>query len=351
MKFINAYLRKAGGGAARVGERPPWSDRLASWAMGVMALTPALVLLGLLGYLLWSSWPIWQWIGWRFFTDTGWALGNLYGHPVTIGGWQVMPGATYGALVFIVGTALTSLLSLLFATPVAVMVAATTTFVLPRRWRGVLAAVVETMAGIPSVIFGLWGFTTVAPVVTHAVAPWLNRLLAPLPFFSGPVESQTNLLVAVVVLTLMIMPIIAATSRLAMENVSGAWVEGGMALGFTEWEVFRHVVWPKIHSGILGAMILGLGRALGETMAVLMVSGNALNVLPQNWYSPVSTMAATIAGQLDSALTDPSGMAVRALGALGLVLYGITVLANLGARAAARMALSAGPSSSPEWGY
>jgi phosphate transport system permease protein len=113
-----------------------------------------------------------------------------------------------------------------------------------------------------------------------------------------------------------------------MERIPREHIESGLALGWTEAETFWRVVWPYVRSAVVGGSILGLGRALGETMAVLMVSGNALNVLPANWYSAISTMAATIAGQLDAALTDPTHMAIHALGALGLVLFLITLGVN-----------------------
>jgi phosphate transport system permease protein len=243
-----------------------------------------------------------------------------------------MPGAQFGAAAFFLGTGLTSFMALLLATPLAFFLAAAASFTLPFPVNNALAAVVETMAGIPSVVFGLFGFTVLGPIIVHRVGPWLNHWLSPIPFISGPVVSETNLFVATVVLTLMLLPIIAVTTRAAMEQVPWEMVASARALGWTESEVFWRVVWPYSRHALLGGMILGLGRAFGETMAVLMVSGNALNVLPADIYSGVSTMAATIAGQLDSALTDPTHMAVHALGTLGLVLMAITVAVNLIAR-------------------
>ncbi|MBX5466067.1 MAG: phosphate ABC transporter permease subunit PstC [Firmicutes bacterium] len=314
-------------------------------ALGAAALVPLVAALGLAAYLGWSAYPVLREMGLGFITSTQWTLGNLYAQPIHRGGWAWMPGAQYGAAVFLVGTGLTSGLALALATPWAFLVAAYATFGAPPRARKLLAAVVETMAGIPSVVYGLWGFLALAPVLTRVVAPALNRLLTPLPFVSGPVESETNLLVATVVLALMILPIEAATLRARMERTPRDWLDGARALGWTQAEVFWHLVWPYVRTGLAGAMLLGLGRALGETMAVLMVSGNALNVLPHDWYSPVATLAATIAGQLDSALTDPTGMAVRALGGLGLVLFALTVVANLAARAVA----GAGPGRRAAW--
>lgn len=301
--------------------------------LGVFSLAPLLVFTGIIIYLIRSSDPVFHFMGFRFFTDIPWTLGNLYAnHPVVVHGQSVMPGAIYGARVFIVGTVLTSFVALILATPVAYLVAACSVFVLPVRFRQPVSAVVEMMAGIPSVIYGLWGFTVLAPFIAHQLGPLLNRIFRPVPFISGPIDSETNLLAASLILMLMIMPIIAATTRAAMERTPKAWIDAGRALGWTESEIFWRVVWPYTRSSLIGAMILGLGRALGETMAVLMVSGNALNILPRDWYSAVSTMAATIAGQLDSALTDPTGMAVHALGALGLILFVVTIFVNLLAR-------------------
>jgi phosphate transport system permease protein len=179
----------------------------------------------------------------------------------------------------------------------------------------------------------LFGFTVLGPVIAHHIGPWLNTVLSPIPFVSGPIASDTNLITATVTLALMVVPIVATTTRVAMERVPQDVVASARALGWHEHEVFWHIVWPHSKSALTGGAILGLGRALGETMAVLMVSGDALNVLPVNIYSAVSTMAASIAGELDSALTDPTGMAVHALGALGLILLMIAVAVNLAVRA------------------
>jgi phosphate transport system permease protein len=313
--------------------RTSFGDRLLYGVTGLLSLAPVAVVGGMLGFLVLTSLPVWQYMGLRFLTDSTWNLGNLYApHPVVLHGVRVMPGAVFGAKVFLVGTGLTSFLALVLATPAAILAAAASSLTLPWRIRGMVAALVETLSGIPSVVYGLFGLMVVGPVIFHSVGPWLNRFLSPLPFVSGPVNTATNLLTAVVILTLMIVPIITATARAAMEQVPVEWTEGARALGWTDWESFRWVILPYAKGAMVGAMLLGLGRALGETMAVLMVSGNALNVLPTDWYSAVSTMAATIAGQLDSAFTDPSGMAVRALGTLGLTLMLITLAANLVAR-------------------
>lgn len=313
--------------------RQRWLDRSVGAGLGLLSLAPLIIVVGLAAYLIWSAAPVIRLMGWHFFTGIEWTLGNLYApKPTVVHGIHVMPGASFGALVFIVGTALTSFLALVFAIPVAFFVAAGSGYFVHGRVRFLMAGLVEMMAGIPSVIYGLWGLMVVAPAVAHHIGPFLDAVLRAVPFFTGPVESETNLFVAVIVITLMIIPIIAATIRAVMERVPRELIESGLALGWTESETFWRVVWPYARSAVVGGAILGLGRALGETMAVLMVSGDALNVLPQNIYSAISTMAATIAGQLDAALTDPTKIAIHALGALGLVLFALTFLVNIIAR-------------------
>ncbi len=321
--------------------RARWIDRTVGSGLGLLSLAPMVTVVGLAAYLVASATPVFRYMGWRFFTSLQWAIGNQYAnHAVVVHGVKVMPDASFGALVFIVGTALTSFLALIAAVPVAFFAAAGSGYFVKGRIRHLLAGLVEMMAGIPSVIYGLWGLVVVAPAVTNYIGPWFNRVLSPIAFLSGPLGSETNLLVAVIVITLMIVPIIAATIRAVMERIPREMIESGLALGWTEGETFWRVVWPYARSAVVGGSILGLGRALGETMAVLMVSGDAMNILPQNLYSAIGTMAATIAGQLDSALTDPTHMALHALGALGLVLFTITVMVNLLARAIVKRASS-----------
>jgi len=301
--------------------------------LGILALAPFVVLAGLVGYLIWVSLPVFRYMRWGFFSHIAWNLGNLYAnHPVWVHGVRVMPGAEFGALAFLLGTGLTSLMAICLAVPIAFFLASAASFGVSWPWRNILAILVEMMAGVPSVVFGLFGFVVLGPAIATHVGPWLNHWLSPIPFFSGPVTSETNLLTATVTLTLMVIPIVATTTRVAMDRVPRGRIDSARALGWTEPEVFWHVIWPHSRAALTGGTILGLGRALGETMAVLMVSGNALNVLPKNIYSGVSTMAATIAGQLDAVLTDPTRMAVHALGTLGLILLAISLAVNLIAR-------------------
>lgn len=168
----------------------------------------------------------------------------------------------------------------------------------------------------------------VIPFLGHHVFPLLVRWLGFIPFFGGPAGSGYGLLTAGFVLSLMIVPLITATLRDELVNLPAELRDGAMALGATRFEALRTVLLPAANRVLIGATILSAGRALGETMAVLMVSGNALNYLPGNIYTPISTMASFIVSQLDSALEDPTGMAVRSLAEAALVLCLISIVVN-----------------------
>ena len=192
---------------------------------------------------------------------------------------------------------------------------------------------VELLAAIPSVVFGLWGYVLMIPFLSHYVFPAIASVLGFIPAFAGPTGSGYGLLTAGIVLSLMIVPLIVATMRDAIAAQPATLRESALALGATRFETAANVLLPGTRRVLIGATFLALGRALGETMAVLMVSGNALNMLPYNIYAPVSTMAAFIVSQLDSALQDPSGMAIRSLAEIALVLSVISIIINVLARA------------------
>lgn len=300
---------------------------------GVLAGSTLFVMAAIVLFLALDSYPSILYNGIHFLTGSSWNLGNLYGGGVVVRqGIRAPLGATYGALPFLLGTVSTSLLALCLAVPTAVGVAVLLVEYLPSPVAAVLSFFVELLAGVPSVVYGLWGFIVLVPWIGARVGPWLAGTFHDVPFLAGPVGSGQGLLASGIVLALMVVPIIAVTTRDLLLATPLAMKEGALALGSTRWEMVRHVSLPWAGTGILGAVILGLGRALGETMAVLMVSGNALNVLPSNLYGPVGTLAATIVAQLDSAMTDPTGMAVHALAEAALLLFVITVLVNIPAR-------------------
>lgn len=308
-------------------------DRIFQGLTALCAASPVVFLLAIGGIVLVQSLPTIQFMGWHFITNITWNMGNTYGAVTKHGHFFVPAGASYGALPFIVGTIGSSVIALIIGVPISILTALILAYQV-RGWVGsALSIVVELLAGIPSVVFGLWGMVVLVPWVSHRFGPFLAHLGVVVPFLRGPVGQGMGLLTSGIVLALMIVPIITATTRDLLEQVPVLTREGGIGLGMTSWEVVRLICLPSIREGLVGSIALGWGRAMGETMAVLMVSGSAMNYLPQNLYSPITTMAAFIANQLDSAMIDTTHMAVHALSELALVLMILTLLTNLLARA------------------
>lgn len=271
-----------------------------------------------------------------FLLHDSWNLGNLYGDPVYKAGVLVMPGADYGILFLILGTLISAALTMLLALPLGALGGMFLAEVLRGPLEAAGSFLVEMLAAIPSVVYGLVGYVAVVPFLGHHVYPLLAATLGKIPglsvVFGAPTYSGYGLLTTSVVLTFMVVPIIASMVRDALVAQPAALRESGLALGASRIETLVKVLLPGLKPVIIGSGILALGRALGETMAVLMVSGNALNYNPSNIYSPIETMAAFIVSQLDSALQDPTGRAVQALTEIGLVLFILTFIVNLAAR-------------------
>jgi phosphate transport system permease protein len=295
---------------------------------GMLPVSLVLIVLFLAIY----AWPAIRFNGFAFLTSDLWNLGNLYADPVSVGGTTVAPGAHYGIVFLIVGTLLSTAIALSIAVPVGVGAAIFLADAVPPRLRMPLSFLVELLAAVPSVVFGLWGYVVVIPFLAHYVFAFLSKVFGFIPIFAGPTGSGYGLFTAGVVLSLMIVPLIVATLRDAIVSQPAAIREAVTALGATRFEVVAMVILPSLSRVLIGATILALGRAMGETMAVLMVSGNALNYLPHNIYAPISTMAAFIVSQLDSALQDPTGMAVRSLAEIALILSCLSLIINFLAR-------------------
>jgi len=324
-------------GRSRFGMNQETLPRLAT---GAAALVPLLALVGVVAILAWKAYPAIRYNGLGFFGRSTWYLGNTNVPGVKSGGASHPPGANYGALPLIAGTVLSSAIALLFAVPISIGAALAIVEKLPRRASNAVGMFLEVLAGIPSVVFGLWAALTLGPVMQSDVEPPIASVFDHLPdvpvlnFFRGPISASEGqgLLTAGVVLAIMIIPIIAATTRDLLRQVPRLPKEGALALGMNDWEVARKVSLPWVRSGIIGASVLGLARALGETMAVAMVSGALLGDLPKNLYLGMSTIAATIVTQLDGALSDGTGFATRTLAEVALALAVITLLTNIGAR-------------------
>ncbi len=233
----------------------------------------------------------------------------------------------FGALPFIYGTVASSLLALLVAVPVSMGVSIYLAELAPGWVRQPLGFVVELLAAIPSVVYGLWGIFVLAPWLRDVVEPGLARTGGFLPFFRG-VPRGFGMLAGGLVLAIMILPTIASVSRDVMRAVPTSYREGALALGATRWEAVRIAVLPHARSGIVGAVVLGLGRALGETMAVTMVIGNRAEI-SGSLLDPAATMASVIANEYTEASGD---LHLAALSEIALLLFAVTLLLNVAAR-------------------
>jgi len=246
--------------------------------------------------------------GWRFFTTHNW-------DPVA---------GDFGALPFIYGTLVSSLLALVIAIPLSVGVAVFTTEMCPKPLRGTISFLTELLAAIPSVVFGLWAIFVLAPLLREHVQPWLAKYFGWTSLFSGP-PFGIGMLAAGIILAIMIVPIIASITREVLTAVPQQQREAVLALGATRWEMIRVGVLRNARTGIVGAIILGLGRALGETMAVTMVIGNTPQIA-RSLFARGYTMASVIANEFTEATGD---LYLSALIEIGLGLFLVTIVVNI----------------------
>jgi phosphate transport system permease protein len=285
---------------------------LADTVFYALVLFCALAILAVVGLVLYElvskSQLSWHAFGFKFFLGQNW-------DPVN---------DQFGALPFIYGTIVSSILALVLAVPLAIGVAVFTTEMSPRWLRGPLAFTTELLAAIPSVIYGLWAIFVLVPLLRHYVQPWLARYLGWSGLFEGP-PYGIGMLAAGIILAIMIVPIISSITREVMTAVSQQQREGVLALGATRWEMIRMGVLRNARAGIMGGVILGLGRALGETMAVTMVIGNRPEIA-RSLFAPGYTMASVIANEFSEATGD---LYLSALIEVGLALFLVTMVVNI----------------------
>lgn len=298
-----------------------WYRRLApAWWQGNLSdrtYTVALALFGaalpvLFAFILLrvgaAAWPSLREFGWSFLSGTDWDPVNQ----------------RFGALPFVFGTVASSLLALLLAVPLAVGLAIFLTELAPRRLAAPIAFGTELLAAIPSVVYGLWGIFVLVPWLReHVQQPLARSLGESIPLFAGPAYGS-SILAGGVILAIMVVPFVSAVSREVLAAVPRAQREAALALGATRWEMTWQVVLPYAAPGIIGATILGLGRALGETMAITMVIGNRPDI-PASLFAPGYTMASVLANEFSEASQE---MHLAALMEIALLLFGITILVN-----------------------
>ena len=254
------------------------------------------------------------------------AIGRFGFDFVTTSVWDPV-AEQFGALPLIFGTLASSLLALLIAVPLSLGVAIYLTEFAPKVVRQPVAFLIGLLAAIPSVVYGLWGIFVLIPLLRTTVFPFLRDSLGFLPFFQGPIYGP-SMLSAGIILAIMVMPYIMSVGREVLLAVPNTQREAALALGATRWEAVTTAVLPYARSGIVGAVILGLGRALGETMAVTMLIGNRHEVAA-SLFAPGYTMAAAIANEFSEAVGD---LHLSALAYVAFLLFLVTVVVNAGAR-------------------
>jgi phosphate transport system permease protein len=265
-------------------------------------------------------------VGWELYAGSRQALAKFGAGFLWSSEWDPVM-EKYGALPFIFGTLVSSLLALLIAVPLGIATALFLTELAPLKLRQPIVMAIEMLAAVPSVIFGLWGIFVLIPWLRDHAFVWLKHSLGFLPFFRGPIYG-VSMFAAGIIIAIMILPIVTSISREILRSVPNLQREAAYALGATRWEVLRIAVLSYARRGLFGAAILGLGRALGETMAVTMVIGNRPQI-SASLFAPGYTLASVIANEFTEATTD---LYLSSLFELGLVLLAVTILVNVAAQ-------------------
>lgn len=292
-------------------EKAITGDKLFRWITTLFAFSILAILALMLLEMCSESWPAIKQFGWRFISGSD---------------WDAVQGS-FGALPYLYGSVVSSVLALALATPLSIGAAIFITEIAPKKLGSFIAPLVELLAAIPSVIYGLWGVLVMAPWLQSTVQPFLIEHFGFLPFFQGA-PYGVSMLAAVFILMIMVVPIITSITREVLLAVPQSQKEAAIALGATRWETIKVAVLPYGRSGILGAAILGLGRAVGETMAVTMVIGNAPKI-SLSLLSPAYTMPSVIANEFAEAV---SKLHTAALMEIGLMLMVVTLIINAMAR-------------------
>src|SRR5450432_3638485 len=285
-----------------------WGDKAFEWLTLAMALAVVLLVF---------------FVGWQLARGSELAIKKFGFHFLTTSTWDPV-AEQFGALPFIYGTVVSSLIALLIAVPLSIATAVYLTELAPLWLRQPVTSLIEMLAAIPSVILGLWGIFVMVPFLRDHPFPFLKHYFGWTGLFTGPIYG-ISMLAGGIVIAIMILPIITSVSREILRSVPDLQREAAYALGATRWEVTRIAVLSYAKRGLFGAVILGLGRALGETMAVTMVIGNTPQIAT-SLFAPGYTLASVIANEFTEATTD---LYLEALFEIGLVLFGITILANL----------------------
>jgi phosphate transport system permease protein len=286
-------------------------------AFSGLAMAAGLVVLAILALIAWSTTSQ----AWPAFAEQGLSF-------VTTDDWNPSQGK-FGALAFIYGTLLSAVIALIFAVPISLGIALFTNEAAPRKVRKAVVYVMDLLAAIPSVVYGLWGVLVLAPNLTpvyQGIAGAVGDVPILGSFFGGPANGR-SFMTAGLILAIMIIPIITSLSREVIATVPRSQREAAYGMGATRWEMIRYSVIPWSRGGIVGAVMLGLGRAMGETIAVALVIGSTAQITTEVFF-PGDAMAAVIANQFGEA----SGTFRSALIGLGVVLFVLTILVNMAAR-------------------